>query len=115
MQPRQMSQIEHGVAVERWTASTCGICSVGCGLEVGVTDGRIVGVRGRVDHPVGLGRLGPKGLNQWYANRHPTRVLYPLIRSGDRLLRASWGDAMDLVVDRFTEAIARGGSDPVAI
>src|SRR3954463_6361845 len=115
MQSRTMSQVEHGVPVKQWSASTCGICSVGCGVEIGVTDGRIVGVRGRADHPVGRGRLGPKGLNQWYANRHPARALHPLIRSGDRLLRASWDDAMELVTGKFNEALALEGPDAVAI
>ncbi|MFL5563367.1 MAG: molybdopterin-dependent oxidoreductase, partial [Gemmatimonadaceae bacterium] len=115
MQPRVFEQVEHSVDVERWTASTCGICSMGCGLEIATAGGRIVGVRGRADHPVGLGRLGPKGLNQWYANRHPTRALYPLIRSGSRLLRASWDDAMTLVVERFNEALALHGPDGVGI
>src|SRR4051812_2972342 len=115
MRPRQFSQVEQGVRVERWTASTCGICSLGCGLEIGTANGRIVGVRGRIDHPVGLGRLGPKGLNQWYANRHPSRALHPLIRSGDRLLRASWDDAMELVTGKFNEALAQDGPDAVAI
>src|SRR6059058_5551683 len=113
MEPRQFSQIEHGADAERWTTSTCGICSLGCGLEIGVSDGAIVGVRGRIDHPVNLGRLGPKGLNQWYANRHPTRALHPLIRSRNRLVRATWDDAMDLVVDRFNEAMALEGPDAV--
>jgi len=115
MQPRQFSQVEQGIHVQRWTPSTCGICSLGCGLEVGVSDGRIVGVRGRTDHPVGLGRLGPKGLSQWYANRHATRALHPLIRSRGRLVRASWDDAMSLVVERFEEALALEGPDAVAI
>jgi ferredoxin-nitrate reductase len=115
MQPRQFSQVEQGVQVQRWTASTCGICSLGCGLEIGTAGGRIVGVRGRTDHPVGRGRLGPKGLNQWYANRHPTRALYPLIRSGDRLLRATWDDAMELVTGKFNEALAVDGPDAVAV
>jgi anaerobic selenocysteine-containing dehydrogenase len=115
MQPRQFTQIEHGADAERWTTSTCGICSLGCGLEIGVSNGSIVGVRGRLDHPVNLGRLGPKGLNQWYANSHPTRATSPLIRSGGRLLRASWDDAMELVVDRFNEALALEGPDGVGI
>jgi len=115
MQPRAFSQIEQGVDVERWTASTCGICSVGCGLEIGTANGRIVGVRGRIDDPVGRGRLGPKGLNQWYANGHSARALHPLIRSGDRLLRASWDDAMELVTAKFNEALALEGPDAVAI
>jgi len=113
MQPRAFSQIEQGVDVERWTASTCGICSLGCGLEIGTANGRIVGVRGRIDDPVGRGRLGPKGLNQWYANGHSARALHPLIRSGDRLLRASWDDAMELVTAKFNEALALEGPDAV--
>jgi len=115
MKPRQFTQSEHGVDADRWTASTCGICSLGCGLEIATHDGAIVGVRGRLDHPVNLGRLGPKGLNQWYANRHPTRATSPLIRSGARLVRASWNDAMDLMVDRFNEALALEGPDAVGI
>ncbi len=115
MQPRQFSQMEHDARADRWIASTCGICSLGCGVDVGVSQGRIVGVRGRSDHPVNQGRLGPKGLNQWYANRHATRAVHPLIRSGGQLLRASWGDAMDLMVDRFNETMALEGPDAVAI
>jgi anaerobic selenocysteine-containing dehydrogenase len=41
MPPRQFTQIQHGVTADRWTTSTCGICSVGCGVEIGVSDGRI--------------------------------------------------------------------------
>jgi ferredoxin-nitrate reductase len=115
MKPRQFTQIEHGARVEQWTPSICGVCSLGCGLEIATTGSTIVGVRGRVDHPVGLGRLGPKGLNQWYSNRHPTRATQPLIRSGGRLLGATWDEAMDLVVDRFNEALALEGPDAVAI
>jgi len=32
---------------ERWVQSTCVLCSNGCGLDIGVRDGRIVGVRGQ--------------------------------------------------------------------
>ena len=77
---------------------------------------KIVGVRGVAGHPVNDGRLGPKGLNQYYANRHPSRARYPLIRdrSGE-LVRASWEDAMQRVVDRFNEALATEGPDAVGI
>jgi len=61
MQPRAFSQIEQGVDVERWTASTCGICSLGCGLEIGTANGRIVGVRGRIDDPVAAAGWARKG------------------------------------------------------
>jgi anaerobic selenocysteine-containing dehydrogenase len=31
--------------VERWVPSACVLCSNGCGLDIGVAGGRIVGVR----------------------------------------------------------------------
>ena len=36
---------------DQWVATTCGYCSVGCGMFVGVKDGRAVSVRGNPDHP----------------------------------------------------------------
>ena len=39
------------------------LSSNGCGLDIGVKNGRVIGVRGRVTDRVNKGRLGPKGLN----------------------------------------------------
>ena len=36
---------------DRWVPTTCGYCSVGCGMFIGVKDGRAVSVRGNPDHP----------------------------------------------------------------
>lgn len=38
-------------------------CSNGCGMDIGVKNGKVVGVRGRTTDRVNKGRLGPKGLN----------------------------------------------------
>src|SRR5215210_6944732 len=54
--------------VDRWVQSACVLCSHGCALDIGVRDGKIVGVRGRDVDRVNLGRLGPKGLYGWQAN-----------------------------------------------
>src|SRR4029450_3146284 len=95
---------------------TCGVCARGCGIAGGVAGARIAGVRGRADHPVNQGRLGPKGLNQYYANRHPSRAMQPLIRNrSGQLVPGSWDAAMQLVTDRFNEALATEGPDGVAI
>ncbi len=32
---------------ETWVQSACVLCSNGCGMDIGVKDGKIVGVRGR--------------------------------------------------------------------
>jgi anaerobic selenocysteine-containing dehydrogenase len=51
---------------DRWIATTCGYCSVGCGMFIGVKEGRAVSVRGNPKHPVNLGKLCPKGLSEHY-------------------------------------------------
>ncbi len=71
-------------APERWVQSCCVLCTNGCGLDIGVKDGRIVGVRGRADDRVSHGRLGPKGLNGWQANHSGDRLTHPLLRKGGR-------------------------------
>jgi len=57
--------LEPGVGVsdvDRWVHSACLLCSNGCGCDIAVKDGRMVGVRGRATDVVNHGRLGPKGL-----------------------------------------------------
>src|SRR5438270_113091 len=91
--------------VEVWVQSACLLCSNGCGLEIGVRDGRIVGVRGRADDHVNRGRLGPKGLHGWEANNSADRLTTPLIRKGGKLQPASWDEAMDAIVRRSNELL----------
>ena len=85
---------------ERWVQSACVLCSNGCGMDIGVKDGKIVGVRGRGVDRVNLGRLGPKGLHAWIANDSPDRLTTPLIRRNGQLEAASWDEAMELIVER---------------
>src|SRR5947209_9655500 len=79
-------RVDHRVTEEpdRWVQSCCVLCTNGCGLDIGVKDNRIVGVRGRADDSVSRGRLGPKGLNAWVANASPDRLTRPLIRTGKK-------------------------------
>jgi anaerobic selenocysteine-containing dehydrogenase len=94
---------------EHWVQAACTLCSNGCGLDIGVRDGRIVGVRGRADDVVNRGRLGPKGLHGWQAVSSSKRLTQPLIRRGGELVPTSWDEAMDVLVhtsrtlrDRYT-------------
>jgi ferredoxin-nitrate reductase len=91
---------------ERWVQSACMLCSNGCGLDIGVKNGRIVGVRGRAEDVVNKGRLGPKGLHGWEANASPDRLTQPLVRRNGRLEPATWDEAMDLIVNR-TQALKK--------
>ena len=88
---------------DHWVQSACVLCSNGCGMDIGVKDGRIVGVRGRAVDPVNHGRLGPKGLHGWKANHSPDRLTKPLIRRNGQLEEATWNEAMSLIVERSRE------------
>src|ERR687883_1450316 len=78
--PARVDQcLADGVAEEgvTWVQSACVLCSNGCGMDIGVSGGRIVGVRGRAVDRVNRGRLGPKGLFGWQANHSPDRLTQP--------------------------------------
>ena len=51
---------------DHWVPTTCGYCSVGCGIEIGVKDGRAIASRPFALHPVNRGKLCPKGLSEHY-------------------------------------------------
>lgn len=99
---------------ERWIPSACLLCSFGCGIDIGVKDGRIVGVRGRGTDRVNHGRLGPKGLHGWTANHSADRLTMPLIRRQGDLEPATWEEAMDLIVRRSKELIERHTANSIA-
>jgi ferredoxin-nitrate reductase len=99
--------------VESWVQSACLLCSNGCGLEVGVRDGRIVGVRGRADDHVNRGRLGPKGLYGWEASNSTDRLTTPLIRKGGQLRRANWDEAMNLIVEKSKTIISKHSASAI--
>lgn len=85
---------------DHWVQSACMLCSNGCGCDIGVKDGRIVGVRGRAQDVTNRGRLGPNGLHGWEANNSPGRLTYPMIRRNGRLERVSRDEAMVLIVEQ---------------
>src|SRR5690606_21485619 len=68
-----------------WSPSACVLCSNGCGLDIAVADGKVVGVRGDDTDRVNHGRLGPKGLYGWQAINAPDRLTTPLARRDGNL------------------------------
>ncbi len=95
--------------VDRWVPSATILHSNGDGLDIAVKDGHVVGVRGRAEDRVNHGRLGPKDLYGWQANRSADRLTRPLVRRDGRLVESDWDTAMDLVVSRSQELLAEQG------
>ena len=100
---------------DRWVATTCGYCSVGCGMFVGVKDGRAVSVRGNPQHPVNLGKLCPKGLSEHYTLEAPNRARTPLLRKNGTLVPVSWNEALDVMVQQFRRTQDRYGRDSLGV
>src|SRR5882762_7826384 len=89
-------------SADTWVSTTCGYCSVGCGMFIGVKDGRAVSVRGNPDHAVNSGLLCPKGLSEHYTLEASNRARYPLLRNKrGKLARIGWDEALGVMAEEF--------------
>jgi len=100
---------------DAWIKTTCGYCSVGCGMLVGVKDGKAVSVRGNPDHPVNAGLLCPKGLSEHHILSAPNRARTPLLRQSGFLERVSWTEAISTMADRFRRVQDEHGPESVGV
>ncbi len=100
---------------ERWVNSTCGYCSVGCGMQLGVRGDKVVSVRGNPWHPVSQGKLCPKGLAEHYAIDSESRAKFPLLRKNGKLTRVSWNEALDTMVEKFRAVQQKYGPESLGV
>jgi len=94
---------------DKWVKTTCGYCSVGCGMLIGVKDGKAVSAHGNPDHPVNRGKLCPKGLSEHHVLDAPGRATTPLLRKNGKLEPVSWDEALETMVDRIGAIQAKHG------
>jgi formate dehydrogenase alpha subunit len=74
-----------------------------------------VGTSSSPSHPMSQGRLCIKGwLGAEFVN-HPDRLKTPLIRIGERLIKAGWEDALAITASRFKEIRDLYGPDSLAV
>ena len=99
----------------KWSKAPCRFCGTGCGVLVGVKDGRIVATKGDPQAPVNKGLNCIKGYFLSKILYGKDRLTKPLIRKGDKMVEASWDEAMSLIASKFKESIAKHGPDSVAI
>ncbi|WP_075590425.1 nitrate reductase [Labilibacter marinus] len=96
--------------------STCSYCGVGCGVSIVKDNQNNIQVSGNKLYPVNKGMLCSKGLGLGHVvNDTSDRLLYPLIREqkSDKLKKASWKDALNTVVNSFSNIIEKHGPDAV--
>lgn len=102
-------------APSQWTRTTCPYCGVGCELNVGARDGRIVAVAPVLDAPVSKGHLCVKGRYGFGFVSAADRVTEPMIRQDGGWHRVSWNEARAVVADRLRTIIQQHGPDSVGI
>ncbi len=111
----RFGHIAESRVADSWVKTTCGYCSVGCGMLIGVKDGKAVAARGNPDHPVNRGKLCPKGLSEHHMLTAPGRATTPLLRKDGVLTPVSWDEAITTMVTRICSIQARHGRGTLGV
>ncbi|MFA5237276.1 MAG: formate dehydrogenase subunit alpha [Methanoregula sp.] len=93
----------------KYVPTTCPYCGVGCGLNLVVNDGKLVGVEPYKRSPINEGKLCPKGMTCWEHVQSPDRLTKPKIKKNGKFVDASWDEALDLIAKKFTETSDKFG------
>ncbi len=110
-----LCMVEEAIAAnepDEWVKSVCRFCGTGCGVMVGIKDGKCVTVKGDPNNH-NAGFLCLKGALMPPIVYSKDRVTRPYIRKNGKLVPASWDEAMTLVVDKFQAAIKESGPGSV--
>ena len=104
-------------AVE-WKYTTCGYCSTGCSIEVGLDrSGKAVASRGAAGADVNRGKLCIKGIFEHELFESAGRGKVPLLRSSrlDEFAETDWDSALDHVGSEIKRIQKTHGRDSFAI
>jgi NADH-quinone oxidoreductase subunit G len=89
--------------------STCATCAVGCRTAVQASSDELTRLIGVDSDPVNWGWLCDKGRFAYPAATGSTRLTVPLVRQGDELVEASWGQALAQAAAGLSRARDSGG------
>ncbi len=98
-----------------WQSSACILCSINCGIDVAVEEGRFTGIRGDREHPGSRGYLCQKATRLDHYQNHARRLQQPLRRRPDGSYeRIDWETAIREVADRLVGIRDRHGGHAIA-
>lgn len=99
-----------------WGKAPCRFCGTGCGVEVGVHDGKIAAVRGDTASPVNKGLLCVKGYHLPGFLYGEDRLTHPMQRQANgEFKRISWDDALNLIASKYRQTLDKHGPEAVAM
>lgn len=104
---------------DEWKTTVCRFCGTGCGILVGVKDGKVIATKGDPDNRSNKGLNCIKGYYVGKILYGKDRLTKPLIREdkskkGTRegFREATWEEALDLIAKKMKEAYA---ADPKSV
>lgn len=99
-----------------WTNSVCNSCSVGCTISYGINDdfGPTIVKPDRVN-PASRDQICVRGRFHYDAIPDKQRLSRALVRAGDRLLPASFDDALSRAVEAVTSVKQSAGAGAIAV
>jgi formate dehydrogenase major subunit len=109
-----VTRLRYGEATAH-TRTTCPYCGVGCQMDAGVRNGRIVEVTPVLDDPVSKGHLCVKGRYAFEYVDAKDRVTEPMIRRNGVLERASWDEALTFAASELKRIVNRYGARSVGV
>lgn len=90
---------------DSWRATVCPLCSLGCELEVGLKQGKVLATRPSPRGPVNEGQACVKGRFAIGEVVHNSkRLLTPMVRKGEEVVPVSWDEAFDCVGSRLKKS-----------
>lgn len=104
--------------IEKWVYTTCGYCSTGCSLEVGLDKkGNALTTRGVADADVNRGKLCLKGIYEFEVFRSQNRGRVPLIRKArsNPFTETTWDETLNKTASEIQRIQALYGRDSFAI
>jgi anaerobic selenocysteine-containing dehydrogenase len=93
----------------------CPLCEACCGLELKVSEGKIVSIRGHEADVFSAGYICPKGVALKDLHEDPDRLRKPLIKRDGEFVEASWDEAFAEIERRLPPIIAAHGNDAVGM
>ena len=101
---------------QQWVKTTCGYCAVGCGMLLGISNNKVVAVRGDKEHPVNEGKLCPKGLSEHQYLEAADRLTDPQLKTSEGdFVKTGWENAYSVFASKVANIQKQFGKDSFAV
>ena len=101
------------ITADRIVTTTCPYCGVGCALNLHIKEDVVYKVTSPFDSLSNHGNLCVKGRFGYDFIHSKDRLTQPVIRKDDKLVPATWDEAMGHVASRLLEIREKYGPDSI--